>query len=545
MTPRALARLLQVYLIVLGIVCIAIDARVAIQRSSDDETIDTIWRKGVRLQRHIPYANDMFLWTSSPEERIVVERIEGEAPIVGGAALLPLALVPGRDGVKAELDGRVAYATVDDLLSAEAYDRGGTFLDASLGIGTHRAVVTSLLAAQLGASPADVERRARLSRVRFERPRPPSEVSRERVLASVRAGAEYLARAVDDRGKFRYVIDAPTNKTISGYSWPRHAGATYFLAQAAALFDDPEIRFAALRAAALVRDEKMVDCGAERCVTDWDEADVGSSALTLVAFVELVRTGADGSYRPAIERLASFLRSMQRPDGEFMHVYLRGKRAPKDIQLMYFTGEAALALARAHRVTNDPRDLEASKRALDYLATKAWSFFGSRYFWAEEHWTCQAMDDLWERAPNEDALRFCLAWHEFQRRLQHDDGDSPFDADGAFGAGFLFSPRTTPAASRGEAAGATLAVVRRDALRDPRRGANAHRDHAQLLDDELRRSIAFLLRHQFLPGPTHLFADPPAVRGGMPGSPVDWQLRIDYVQHAGSAMIRWLSLGNG
>jgi hypothetical protein len=28
----------------------------------------------------------------------------------------------------------------------------------------------------------------------------------------------------------------------------------------------------------------------------------------------------------------------------------------------------------------------------------------------------------------------------------------------------------------------------------------------------------------------------------MPGSAVDWQLRIDYAQHAGSAMIRAASL---
>jgi hypothetical protein len=40
----------------------------------------------------------------------------------------------------------------------------------------------------------------------------------------------------------------------------------------------------------------------------------------------------------------------------------------------------------------------------------------------------------------------------------------------------------------------------------------------------------------------HLFADPVAVRGAVPGSPVDWQLRIDYAQHAGSMMVRWLEL---
>ena len=35
------------------------------------------------------------------------------------------------------------------------------------------------------------------------------------------------------------MIDAPTNRTLPGYDWPRHAGATYFLAQAAELVPEP------------------------------------------------------------------------------------------------------------------------------------------------------------------------------------------------------------------------------------------------------------------------------------------------------------------
>jgi hypothetical protein len=48
------------------------------------------------------------------------------------------------------------------------------------------------------------------------------------------------------------------------------------------------------------------------------------------------------------------------------------------------------------------------------------------------------------------------------------------------------------------------------------------------------------MRQQLRPGLVHLFADPASVQGGLPGSSVDWQLRIDYAQHAGSAMIRAL-----
>jgi hypothetical protein len=35
---------------------------------------------------------------------------------------------------------------------------------------------------------------------------------------------------------------------------------------------------------------------------------------------------------------------------------------------------------------------------------------------------------------------------------------------------------------------------------------------------------------------------PDDVRGGVPGSAVDLQLRIDHAQHAGSMMVRWLAM---
>ena len=350
-----------------------------------------------------------------------------------------------------------------------------------------------------------------------------------------------LARLVDANGRFRYLFDATNDKTLPGYNWPRHSGATYFLAQAAALLDDPEVRYACLRAASQLRDVMMKACGANKCVAnEGEDADVGSSALALVAFSEIVRTGADPGYAVAVSELASFLRAQQRADGELMHYFDRSHQVPLDIQVMYYTGEAALGLARAHRVTKDPRDLEAAKRALDHLSGAGWTFFGSRYYYGEEHWTCQATEDLWDRAPNEAALDFCLRWHEFQRRIQHTEGDSPFDAEGAFGVGPVASPRVTPASSRGEAAVAALDVL----LREKRKAHPIHEEDIPLLDRQLRRSVSFVLRHQMVPGNVtwapHLFPHPDEVRGALPGSPVDWQLRIDYVQHAGSLLVRWV-----
>jgi hypothetical protein len=550
MSVRALARLLLVYGVLLVLACFGMRAHATLRElaPAERQVVISRWANGQLLDRTATRPGEPPPAPAAADEAITVvhETTTAEGPLSLDGRTFSFALVSGRDGLVAELGDKTAWVTVDDLLSTQAYDHASSIFDPSLTFGTHRATVISLLAGKLGVSVAEVEN-ARVRRVRFERSLPSApaapritaqSLDRESVTGVVRNAAGYLARSVDGQGRFRYLVDAIKDQSLGGYSWPRHAGATYFLAQAAARLDDPAIRFAALRAAARLRDDMMVPCGAHRCIADDEEADVGSAALALVAFAEIVRSGADASYKkPAVE-LARFLRAQQRPDGELMHMFDRAAGRPVDVQYLYFTGEAALALSRAHRITGDPEDLRAASRALARLSGKGWSFFGSRYYFSEEHWTCQAMADLWERAPDPEALAFCLRWHEYQRSLQRADGDSAFDADGSFGFGPLVTPRVTPASSRGEAAGAALQVL----VADPRAGAGDHAATVALLDDELRRAIAFVARSQLRPGPKHLFAHSDHVDGAFPGSAVDLQLRIDYVQHAGSMMIRWLEL---
>ena len=202
----------------------------------------------------------------------------------------------------------------------------------------------------------------------------------------------------------------------------------------------------------------------------------------------------------------------------------------RDVQLPYFSGEAALALARAHALLGDAKYLEGSSRSIAYLTGPGWRFFGNRYYFAEEHWTCQVTGELWERAPNPSALDFCLRWQDFNRAVQLHKEDCDIDCDGALGVGPLITPRFTPVASRCEAGIATLDAATRAGV-DPKELA--------ALKLQLKRSLALLTRQQFHGQLEYLMSNPDAIRGGMPGSEVDWALRIDYAQHAGSAMLRY------
>lgn len=551
MSPLGLVRALAAWALGCAALCCAVQRRYALHedRAHPRAVIASFWEKGELVGRAVVARPDadpgiMAVRLAHPTATLAYESIIAEGPVVTWLdAALALSFVSGLDGVSATFEGRSEIITPDELLARQAYDKEITLPSIGLSMGLDLPLMWAMLSERLHASVHDLARGARIRRIRVVRSLP-AESPAQAVTADSLTGQDardaalaagrFLARGVDAEGRFRYLIDAPTNRTLPGYDFPRHAGATYFLAQAAGESGDPELGSAALRAAGWMRDRALVACGAARCIGSERVVDVGSTALAVLAFVEVARTKLDPGYAALVPALTAFLRAQQKVDGDFMHEYDRDAERPIDVQLLYYTGEASLALSRAHGLFGDPRDLDAASRALAYLVGPGWSFFGSRYYYGEEHWTCQAMDDMWDRAPNRAALDFCLGWHAFGRRLQYAADETPYDAEGAYGFGPLVVPHLTPAASRSEAAVATLEAARK---------AGIDSERLRPLETQIRKSLAMLIRHQFRPGPRHLLADPSAVEGAIPASEVDWQLRIDFAQHTGGALLRlqWLT----
>jgi hypothetical protein len=532
-----LGRVLVAYAAVLAAASCAVytHAKLGEVPLADQTIVTSTWASGVLVSRSFGKG------PAAPptDSQVVQEVVEGEAALPRDSRLLAFALLPGKDGVRARVDGREAVVTVDDLLAHGAYEHAFVDPGTGLGFGTDPTVVYALLAERLAVDVSTVATRADLTRLRFrrivsrERTAPPPPRLNEAVAKQAIAEfALHLARGVSADGHYAYLVDATSGLPDASYNWPRHSGATYFLAQAARVTGNPIVTNACKRAAAQLRDVLFVGCGSEKCIADGDIADLGSSALATLAFTEIDASGIDPGYRPTIRALTSFLRTQQRPDGEFMHFYDRTIAKPIDIQVLYYTGEATFALARAHRVTGDEEALAAAKKGLSRLGS-SWEFFGSRYYYGEEHWTCQAAADLVDRSDDRSALDFCKRWHQYTRAIQYREGETPFDAAGGFGVGPLIPPRLTAASSRSEAAGALLDALQKTSPDD---------GDIPALEDELRNALEFVLRLRIGPDSAHLFARPVEVVGRLPGSAVDWKLRIDYEQHAGSALVRWLAL---
>ncbi|MBX3249496.1 MAG: hypothetical protein KF901_20130 [Myxococcales bacterium] len=514
------------------------------------------WHAGVPIAQHVEasgelvaavdgaisaFAAERFLasldaWRARGDERVrfTLECVLGEGPLLPSLPWVEeLSLVPIHEGLVARLGDRAIYLTPEELRSRGGYEGGVETPIPDLTFGSPIAALKVRLAGELGVEADELERRGSVRRFRShlvaESTYPAeTEVTEAALRRASVEGAAFLLRHQHRDGKWTYVYDAGAGvERHEAYSLPRHAGTSYFVAQVDALHGMPEAREGALRSLRWLERNSMRRCGEHRCVESHGRADVGSAALTIVAAAEVLAKAPDPLAQRLVEELTAFLRSLQRADGELMHEFDLERQEPVDVQHMYYSGEAAFALLRAHDVLGDERDLQAAQRLMAHLTGAGWDFLGSRYYYGEEHWTCIAAGEGRARVDAEDAIDFCTRWLEFNDRLQFRAGETPWSSAGAFGVGPVLLPRLTPVGSRTEAFINTYLLLKH------------HGRDTTLARRVVERGLGQLLRWRWAPGPTHLFRDPAAAFGGMPGSPVDPTSRNDFVQHAGSAWIRW------
>ncbi len=503
--------------------------------------------------------------------RLKLDRIIGRGYLSSTVLpLLALGMVPARDGVGGEAQGKAVYFTVDDLLRrglASGY-QPLPVLEFALGLDVRRAVRALTDALELPGrgpperlfrfraeeyiEPAGEQRSAALPIIGGTPPGPP--VSKDAFAAAARAGGDYLLRHLDASGHFdyEYYTVEDSRPMGDGYSVPRHAGAASFLSQLYALDRDPRVRAGAERALDALAQMRPEGCDGERiCVGEARDTtvDIGSSALSIVAAAEYVRTTGDHRYDAFTRGLTEFVLSMQKASGDFCHLYQpRTKTRDEQTQLLYYSGEAAYGLAKLLALgaaKDDPQTTRvagALDHALEYLCETSYDNLAGQFYVGEDHWTCMALDAGWDYlapARRERYARFCDGFGDFLRRSQFRAGEALVRAqpqlEGAYGMIAALAPHATPVGSRSETTISIWRIARRRGL--PELDWRVAHPREQVLD-----GMRFLLAHQIRDDSAYLMPNPEAARGGFLQSDVDRYIRIDFIQHGCSALLRAIEM---
>ncbi|HEY5928580.1 MAG TPA: hypothetical protein VIV11_43135 [Kofleriaceae bacterium] len=504
---------------------------------------------------------------SQAKARLQVDVIIGRAPLGDAHWLAKLALPfigealavnPGIEGIGADHNGKRAMLLPHELVATKQLSTkrpAEALPDFAMGVDLQR--IALIVGQRAGINYAIP--RADLFRFRTDtfveqpedrRTKPPLQLTRgipappKLDAATLRAaaleGGRYLVAHLAANGRYIYEHDLNTgyrtNPASGAYSMPRHAGTTYFLAELYRITKEEWLREPIERAFAHLAEllasgrcaGTLPDGQAFDCVLDKHEpvAHLGSTALTVVALAEYQRATGDKRYLPLATKFSTFILYMQRSDGSFRHVYNPTTKQYDDkAELLYYSGEAALAMARMHVVTGEAKYAKSAEMALDWLVDW-YEFFLGGFLYGEEHWTCIAAEAAWPAAKKPKYREFCDGYGKFLRMQQPHTGDHPDEDDwvGAYNFTPFVPPYNTPAGSRTETMISSYLLGVHHGRGDPE------------IREQVRLTLQYALGQQIRPEST--FNVVGEGLGGMPGSPIDRNVRIDFVQHVCSAMIR-------
>ncbi|NNF43547.1 MAG: hypothetical protein HKO59_15450 [Phycisphaerales bacterium] len=363
----------------------------------------------------------------------------------------------------------------------------------------------------------------------------------------------FLLRNCGSDGQFVYRINLDPESTVKPkYNMLRHAGALYALAEAVPRDPDPARCDAVRRAARFLVDVAVAEVPESGdLLAVWSppgltrskrplQAKLGGSGLGLLALTTLESAVPGSVPENVFAPLARFICFMQKEDGSFYSKYVPEQGGRRDRWTsLYYPGEAALGLVRLFERDGNSQWRDAAARALAYLAR---SRAGDESVPAD-HWALLATARLLEQTNGTDRSveRGVLIAHAVQvcesiLREQVWETDQP-----AFVGGFASDGRTTPTATRLEGMLAALTFL-----------PDADPELALRLRSSIDSAMGFLLPAILTDGP-HAGGVPRAVMRFADDDPRNvrsfnrraTEVRIDYVQHALSAMMQYERLFGG
>jgi len=379
----------------------------------------------------------------------------------------------------------------------------------------------------------------------------PGEPTEALLLERIDLAGQWLLATVEPTGRFDYEYFPNKDDHGSGYNEVRHAGSVYGLFHMARLAAaEPSLAAtsddylaAGILALTRVYDNLGTPAGAAPedglvAFLEGPKTNSGAAALTLLSFVErptpdevedpvLAAALHNDGDEAIIDGLARTLVAMIDADGKVYETWDEAlKGAGVEREPVYYPGEAMLALVRYYELTGDVTWLDAAKaigrRQIPY----------SRSAWVvPDHWVMQALDvldrvdpdssDEWRRGAYAMGARYVREQYASPgfHTLPGPSQRIPFpDYRGAYRR-IQEVPRTTRAASRGEA----IAGVVRIAWR--------HGDPSLHWERSLIEGGRHLMEQQYVLDNSFFLPDPDEVRGAIRMGIVDMHVRIDNNQH--------------
>ena len=364
---------------------------------------------------------------------------------------------------------------------------------------------------------------------------------------ALKASSEYLQSMLKEDGMFVYRINMNPNVNFKNkYNILRHAGTIYALSMYNEMSPDVNIQHTIKKAAAYLRDKALFPVkGHDSLWAIWSIPEInggnnpltiklGGTGLGLIALLCAEKIEAGFTPLDKLRALGKMIQFMQKEDGSFYSKYVPSEGGLTDKWVsLYYPGEAALAMVMLYEKDHSELWFQTAYRALEYLAQSRQNSTNI----PADHWALLATKKILANANSNNVPidKNLLINHSLQicntmLGAQVNDPRRP-DYDG----GFNKNGTTCATATRLEGLLATLSFL-----------PNSHPQY-QEIRNSIDRGMSFLLNSQISEG-QFIGAFPRAI-GPLDGNRrmiVEFnfnqratEVRIDYVQHAMSAMVNY------
>ncbi len=344
--------------------------------------------------------------------------------------------------------------------------------------------------------------------------------------ASVRSGADWLLSNQEASGHFRYWYDPVRDQFSSpdDDSFHRQAGTAYGLTLVYEMFGEQRHLESARRSIEyLFRYKKSLAPDKSYFFFD-DRADLGGAALPMLAMLRIRELTGITVYDLELKRLANFLLFLQQQygTGEFKSTYVYRGVSDIERQLDWESsispGQAMLALAWMYRNFRDPIYKDSIDTAL--------AFYSEERYWKEGGflpWTIDAFVSIYRTTGETAYAEYAAKLADYLISLQN--LDSRKETFGSFGS---FPSVASASSLEGLGSALQLTQATGDSAREARYRLRAQMGYRWLVSLQYSRDSAAGLR------------SPERAVGGFAQSLGDPRIRIDYNQHAISALVRGL-----
>lgn len=343
-------------------------------------------------------------------------------------------------------------------------------------------------------------------------------ITKAQLLDAIRVGADYLTRAVDQRGQFDYIYRPDLDRLADDYNMVRHFGTLISMYDLYALLEDRDLLAAADRGMSHAKQfiGRWNQGGEEVACVVFDRlVKLGSNALATVAVAQRMLVTGDRDDLPLLRDLAAGIVAVQRDAGDFIEVQRFPDGQVIDHQSPYYPGEAMLGLCYAYQLDPNPRWLDSAEKAAAYLIHVRDKDLPTIKL-PHDHWLTTSLNKLHRHRPSPQYLthtvRIAQAIYRYQNR-------QPQFTDWL--GSYYRPPGSTPTATRTEALMAAYLLAR----------DHGERGEAARILEAATLSVGFQLQCLYRPETAMYFADPQRILGGFRESLTSPNIRIDFCQH--------------